>query len=227
MLSGGASFFCPSNPNAQFVTLKKNKDMDLICSITHVSTTTGCTEETFSGLGKIIYVAFPEDLASKPLCPNGGNQYNEEAFSFKPGRGAWCIFIRKNSGQIVSSPIRGAGGYETQLKFTIDRQFAVASQVLRVLKNRSDIIFFAQARDGTYYVLYNPVFGINMSNGFDSGNTSDSEYGMEVTVTSTPCKWPFYKWDGTLTLRPARKSYIMTEKGLAIFTEDLKRINLE
>lgn len=90
--------------------------------------------------------------------------------------------------------------------FTIDKDVENAAHVLRILKNRGDAIFFAENPAGGYYVVYDPTFGTEVNNNYDSGTTPDSDSGHAVTVTSNPNRYSLTTWSGTLTLKPEASS---------------------
>ena len=62
-------------------------------------------------------------------------------------------------------------------------------------------IFFAENPSGGYYVVYDPTFGTEVNNNYDSGTTPDSDSGHAVTVTSNPNRYSLTTWSGTLTLK--------------------------
>ena len=153
--------------------------MALSCDLKDIAQAASGCEEQFAGLGTQIYVAYPEDLTATPEYEENGAKFTEASFTFKSGKGAWKFRIKKQTGQITSTGNEGAKGWNVQLLFTIDKDVENASQVLRILKNRGDAIFFAEnpSEPGTYYVVYDPVFG-----------------------TSNPNRYPLCTWTGTLTL---------------------------
>ena len=162
----------------------------------------GC-EEQFAGIGNQIYVAYPEDLTAPPTYDSTKEAFSTGAFTFKEGKGAWKFRIKKQSGQITSTGNEGAKGYNVQLLFTIDKDVENAAHVLRILKNRGDAIFFAENPSGGYFVVYDPTFGTEVNNNYDSGTTPDSDSGHAVTVTSNPNRYSLTTWNGTLTVKSA------------------------
>ena len=176
--------------------------MALSCDLKDIAQAASGCEEQFAGLGTQIYVAYPEDLTATPEYEEDGAKFTEASFTFKSGKGAWRFRIKKQTGQITSTGNEGAKGWNVQLLFTIDKDVENASQVLRILKNRGDAIFFAEnpSEPGTYYVVYDPVFGTEINSNYDSGTTPDSDSGHSVTVTSNPNRYPLCTWTGTLTL---------------------------
>lgn len=193
--------------------------MELACDIMDIGTLDICPKETYSGIGHVIYVAYPEDLVEKPFYENGEAAFSLSSFVFKPGRGAYRIYIKKKSGRIQSVGYDRDKGYKVNLMFTIERALEKSSRLLRILKNREDAIFFVVRFDGGYYVVYDPVFGTKVSNSYDSGKAPDSDRGYSVTVTCDPSKYPLTKWDGTLTILKRSLSFLSTEDGRPIFTE--------
>lgn len=193
--------------------------MKLLCDITDIGTLNTCPKETYSGIGHVIYVAYPEDLVYKPLYMNCEAAFSLSSFVFKPGKGAYRIYIKKKSGQIQSIGYDGPRGYKVSLMFTVDQCLENAARVFRILKNREDAIFFVDRFDGGYYVVYDPVFGTKVSNSYDSGKTPDSDRGYSVTVTCDPSKYSLTKYDGALTILKKSLSYLSTEDGRPIFTE--------
>jgi hypothetical protein len=159
----------------------------------------GC-EEQFAGLGQNVFVAYPEYLKSTPEYDEGKAAYTAASFAFKTGYGAWKFRIKKQSAQIQATGTEGAKGYSISATFTIDRDVENAAQVLRILKNRGDAIFFFENPAGGYYVVYDPTFGTELNNNYDTGTTPDSDSGHAVTVTCNPCRYALTTWNGTLTL---------------------------
>lgn len=173
----------------------------LTCDLSDIALAAAGCEEQFSGLGNHIMAALPEDFTAPPEYDWEKGAYTESSFTFKEGKGAIKIRIKKQSGKISSPGNEGAKGYNTSLTFVIDRDVETASKVLRIMKNRGDVVFFAQRPSGGYYVVYDPTFGTEINNTFDSGDTPESESGHTVTVTSNPSIYPITPWSGTLTIK--------------------------
>ena len=173
----------------------------MACDLMDIGQAAAGCDEQFAGIGNQIYVAYPEDLASPPTYDQNRAAFVTGAFTFKPTKGAWKFRIKKQSGQISSTGNEGAKGYNVQLMFTIDKDVENAAHVLRILKNRGDAIFFAENPSGGYYVVYDPTFGTEVNNNYDSGTTPDSDSGHAVTVTSNPNRYSLTTWDGTLTIK--------------------------
>jgi hypothetical protein len=173
----------------------------MACELMDIGQAAAGCEEQFAGIGNQIYVAYPEDLTAKPQYEASKAAFTEASFAFSPGKGAWKFRIKKQSGQISSTGNEGAKGYNVQLMFTIDKDVKNAAHVLRILKNRGDAIFFAENPAGGYYVVYDPTFGTEVNNNYDSGTTPDSDSGHAVTVTSNPNRYSLTTWAGVLTLR--------------------------
>lgn len=190
----------------------------------------GCTEQ-FSGLGPNVYVAYPEDLLSRPEYDRENASFSVDSFVFREGRGAWRFRIKKHSGQIQSSGNNGARGWNVQAVFVIDRDVVKASRVLRILKNRGDAIFFFENPAGGYFVVYDPVFGTDVNSNYDSGTTPDSDSGHTVTVTCNPCLFPLVSWAGTLALFSEVPPYVpkclLLESGTAWLWENGASVLLE
>ena len=140
-------------------------------------------------------------MKAPPTYDESKAAFASGAFTFKASKGAWKFRIKKQSGQISSTGNEGAKGYNVQLMFTIDKDVENAAHVLRILKNRGDAIFFAENPSGGYYVVYDPTFGTEVNNNYDSGTTPDSDSGHAVTVTSNPNRYSLTTWDGTLTIK--------------------------
>ena len=179
---------------------------ELSCDLMDIGQAAAGCDEQFAGIGNQIYVAYPEDLTAKPVYEASKAAFTEASFAFSPGKGAWKFRIKKQSGQISSTGNEGAKGYNVQLIFTIDKDVENAAHVLRILKNRGDAIFFAENPAGGYYVVYDPTFGTEVNNNYDSGTTPDSDSGHAVTVTSNPNRYSLTTWSGTLTLKSEASS---------------------
>lgn len=176
--------------------------MALSCEIMDIAQASAGCEEQFSGLGNTVYVALPEDLTAKPEYEESGKAaYSTSAFTFDAEKGAYKIRCKKQTVQITATANEGAKGYNVQLMFTVDKDVMNAAQVFRVLKNRGDVIFFAENPAGGYYVVYDPHFGTEIANNYDTGTTPDSDMGHTVTVTCNPCPFALTSWDGTLTIK--------------------------
>ena len=175
--------------------------MALSCDLKDIGQAAQGCEEQFAGIGNQIFVAYPEDLTAPPTYNENSASFQTGSFAFNEGKGAWKIRIKKQTGQITATGNEGAKGYNVQLMFTIDKDVENAAQVLRILKNRGDAIFFAQNPSGGYYVVYDPIFGTEVNNNYDSGTTPDSDSGHAVTVTSNPNRYSLVTWDGTLTIK--------------------------
>lgn len=173
------------------------------CDLQDIAQAAAGCDEQFSGLGNHIYVAYPEDLSAAPTYDPAKAAFTEASFTFKSGKGAWDFRIKKQTGKISSTGNEGAKGYNVTLTFNIDKDVENAAQVLRILKNRGDAIFFAERPAGGYFVVYDPTFGTEINNNYDTGDTPESDSGHTVTVTSNPNRFSITTWEGTLTLKSA------------------------
>lgn len=175
---------------------------ELSCDLMDIAqAAAGCSEQ-YAGLGNTVYVALPEDLTAKPAYEEDGQAaFASTAFTFNEGKGAYKIRCKKQTVQITSTANEGARGYSVQLMFTVDKDVMNAAQVFRILKNKGDAIFFVQNPAGGYYVVYDPDFGTELVNNYDTGTTPDSDMGHTVTVTCNPCPFALTSWAGTLTVK--------------------------
>ena len=175
----------------------------LSCDLKDIAQASAGCEEQLSGLGNTVYVAYPEDLAAAPTYEENAASFASTAFKFSEGKGAWKIRCKKQSVQLTSTGNEGPKGFNVQLVFVIDRDVENASQVIRILKNRGDAIFFVEnpSVPGTYRVVYDPVAGTEINANYDSGTTPDSDSGYTVTVTSNPNRYGLTSWTGTLTIK--------------------------
>lgn len=173
----------------------------LTCELSDIALAAAGCEEQFSGLGNHIMAALPEDFTTPPEYDAETGGYSEASFTFKAGKGAVKIRIKKQSAKIASTGNEGAKGYNTSLTFVIDRDVEKASKVLRIMKNRGDIVFFAERPAGGYYVVYDPKFGNEINNSYDSGDAPESESGHTVTVTANPSIYPIVQWSGVLKIK--------------------------
>ena len=178
------------------------KPSELPCDLMDIGDAAVNCEEDFSGLGFRVYVAYPEDLNSVPDFDEGKAAFPAEAFTFKEGRGAWRINIKKRSAHIDSTGNEGAG-YSMVGTFVIDKDLENAAVVLRKLKNRGDAIFFFERLDGTYSVIYDKFAGTEIKNSFATGAQPSDEHGQTVTVTCNPCRYSDIRWTGSITLKSA------------------------
>lgn len=171
------------------------------CDLQDIALAAAGCEEQFSGLGNHVFFALPEDLTALPEYDEATGTFAESAFTFKSGKGAYKCRIKKQTAKISSTGNEGPKGYNVSFTFNIDRDVQVASKVLRIMKNRGDVIVFGQNPAGGYYVIYDPMFGTEINNNFDSGDTPESDSGHTVTVTCNPCKYPVTPWDGVLKVK--------------------------
>lgn len=161
----------------------------------------GCSEQ-YAGLGNTVYVVLPEDLEAKPEYEETGEAaFATTAFTFAATKGAYKIRCKKQTVQITSTANEGARGYNVQLMFTVDKDVMNAAKVFRILKNKGDAIFLVENPAGGYYVVYDPQFGTELVNNYDTGTTPDSDMGHTVTVTCNPCPFALTSWNGTLTIK--------------------------
>ena len=176
--------------------------MALSCDLKDIAQAAAGCEEQLSGLGNMVYVAYPEDLTATPEYSEDAATFDSSAFTFKASKGAWKIRCKKQSVQLTATGNEGPKGFNVQLVFVVDRDVENASQVIRILKNRGDAIFFVEnpSSPGTYRVVYDPVAGTEINANYDSGTTPDSDSGYTVTVTSNPNRYGLTSWTGTLTL---------------------------
>lgn len=171
------------------------------CDLKDIALAAAGCDEQFSGLGNHIYVAYPEDLTAKPAYDPAKAAFATSAFTFKSGKGAWKIRIKKQSAKISSTGNAGAKGYNVTLTFNIEKDVENAATVLRIMKNRGDVIVFAERPAGGYLVVYDPMFGTEVNSNYDTGDTPESDSGHTVTVTSNPNKYPVATWEGALTVK--------------------------
>ena len=177
--------------------------MALSCDLKDIAQAAAGCEEQLSGLGNMVYVAYPEDLQAAPTYEENSAAFASTSFKFSSGKGAWKIRCKKQSVQLTATGNEGPKGFNVQLVFVVDRDVENASQVIRILKNRGDAIFFVEnpSSPGTYRVVYDPVAGTEINANYDSGTTPDSDSGYTVTVTSNPNRYGLTSWTGTLTVK--------------------------
>ncbi len=173
----------------------------IACDMAHIGDPSKNCDDVFSGYGRKIYAVVPEDLESDLAYDAKTNSFGTSAFTFKEGKGAYIFYCKKDSVQFTSTGVENHSGYQNQLVFNIERDLDNASVILRRIKNRGDIIFLAEYREGGKFdVLWDPTSGTTFNNNYDSGTTADSDSGMSCTATCPICLFSKVYWEGTLTI---------------------------
>ena len=77
--------------------------MALSCDLKDIAQAAAGCEEQLSGLGNMVYVAYPEDLTATPEYSEDAATFDSSAFTFKPSKGAWKIRCKKQSVQLTAT----------------------------------------------------------------------------------------------------------------------------
>lgn len=175
------------------------------CTLKHVGASASKCTENYSGVGTSVYVFFPDDLTAEPAYSEEFAGFDKSSFAFKEGTGAWEIKIKKKSGKVTFESNPQGGGFNNTLTFVVNNDMETMSFINRVINNR-DTGWMVQDGSGKFYVLYDPVFAPEVSSSGDTGDTPDSDHGITITVTASPMRYGFAKWDGPITLAPANSA---------------------
>lgn len=171
------------------------------CTLRHVgASATKCTEN-YSGVGTSVYVFFPDDLTAQPTYSEEFAGFDKSSFAFTEGTGFWEIKTKKKSGKVTFESNAQGGGFNNVLTFVVNNDMETMAFIARVINNR-DTGWMVQDGSGKFYVLYDPVFSPEVSMSGDTGDTPDSDHGITVTVTASPMRYGFAKWDGVIKLAP-------------------------
>lgn len=169
------------------------------CTLKNVGNSAAKCTENYSGVGTSVYVFFPEDLTAEPAYSEELAGFDKSSFTFKEGAGAWEIKIKKKSGKVTFESNPQGGGFNNVLTFVVNNDMETMAFISRTINNR-DTGWMVADGTGKYYVLYDPVFFPDVSMSGDTGDTPDSDHGITVTVTASPMRYGFAKWEGVITL---------------------------
>ena len=91
--------------------------MALSCDLKDIAQAAAGCEEQLSGLGNMVYVAYPEDLQAAPTYEENSAAFASTSFKFTEGKGAWKIRCKKQSVQLTATGNEGPKGFNVQLVF--------------------------------------------------------------------------------------------------------------
>ena len=77
--------------------------MALSCDLKDIAQAAAGCEEQLSGLGNMVYVAYPEDLQATPTYEENSAAFASTSFKFAEGKGAWKIRCKKQSVQLTAT----------------------------------------------------------------------------------------------------------------------------
>lgn len=161
-------------------------------------TSSKCTEN-FAGVGSRVLVALVEDLESPAVWDEEAAGFTTDSFTFKANKGFSELDIKKKSGKVTFDSNGQNKGFSNVLTFVVDHNMESMAYLSRIVNN-VDCIWMVADGKGGWFVLYDPDFSTEISISGDTGDTPDSDSGITVTVTGSPMRYGFAKWNGTPTI---------------------------
>ena len=167
----------------------------MACTLKPIKRSASTCEESYSGIGTSVYVAFVEDLAAQYdySAKEDLAGFDPASFKFKDGKGFYQLDIKKKSGKVTSESNGQGKGFTNVLTFVINQSMEDMALISRAMNN-ADTLWAAADGKGGYYVIYDRNFAPEVAISADTGDTPDSDNGFTVTVTGTPMKYPLPKW---------------------------------
>lgn len=156
-------------------------------------------EESYSGIGTSVYVAFVEDLEVPADYSDALAGFDETAFQFKNGKGFYQLDIKKKTGKVTSESNGQGKGFTNVLTFVMNQSMDDMALISRAINN-VDTLWAAADGKGGYYMIYDKNFAPEVAISADTGDAPDSDNGFTVTVTGTPMRYPLPKFKGTLDI---------------------------
>ena len=160
---------------------------------------TSCTEN-FSGVGKQLFLFKGSDLAEKPTYDDASAGFSPDSFTFKEGKGAYKVDLKRQTGKVDYTSTPDGGGFTNTFTGTVASNMDKFSHLSRALNNLGD--WGAMVSDGAdgYYVIYDPNFVTTFNSEGTTGDTPDSDHGHNLTIACGPMRYPLAKWKGALTV---------------------------
>lgn len=173
----------------------------MACTLNHIKRSAKSCEESYSGIGTSVYVAFVEDLDVPVDYSDEVAGFDETAFKFKAGKGFYQLDIKKKTGKVTSESNGQGKGFSNVLTFVMNQNMNEMALISRAINN-VDTLWAAADGKGNYYMIYDKNFAPEVSISADTGDAPDSDNGFTVTVTGTPMRYPLPKFSGTLEVVP-------------------------
>ena len=177
----------------------------MACDFMNVLSGTTCAEN-FSGVGMTLYIFNANDLEKAPDYDEQNAGFTAASFAFKDGAGAYRVILKRQSGKVTSTSTPNGGGFVNTFTGVVAANMDKMSLLARTLNNNPEwgaMVGAGQDAEGnpTYYVIYDPTFGISFNMESDSGDTPESDHGHTLTISAGPMVYPMAKWTGTLTVK--------------------------
>lgn len=177
----------------------------MACVLKHIKNTSQNCSESFSGVGTRVYVALIEDLETPGVWSEEFAGFEPDSFTFKAGKGFYELDIKKKSGKVTFESNPQGGGFNNVLTFVMNNNMDQMAYILRTINN-VDTCWLVSDGKGGFYALYDPEFAPEVTSSGDTGDTPDSDRGITMTVTASPARYPFAKWNGTPTIAPTEEA---------------------
>ena len=178
----------------------------MACNLkTNVGYGTNACTENFSGVGGEAFIFMKEDLAAAPAYSETDNTFSADAFSFKEGKGAYRVKLKKQVNSVTWSNNPNSGGYTVTGTFIVADDMDTMAFNGRTLNNLGGdwgVMIPKSTADGSeeYYVIYNHQFGLStFTVEGTTGDAPDSDHGHTYTVAATMFYGPT-TWAGSLKL---------------------------
>ena len=171
----------------------------MACTLKHIKRSAQSCEESYSGIGTSVYVAFVEDLEVPVDYSDEVAGFDETAFKFKAGKGFYQLDIKKKTGKVTSESNGQGKGFSNVLTFVMNQNMDDMALISRAINN-VDTLWAAADGKGSYYMIYDKNFAPEVAISADTGDAPDSDNGFTVTVTGTPMRYPLPKFSGTLDI---------------------------
>ena len=177
----------------------------MACVLKHIKNTSQNCSESFSGVGTRVYVALIEDLETPGVWSEEFAGFEPDSFTFKAGKGFYELDIKKKSGKVTFESNPQGGGFNNVLTFVMNNNMDQMAYILRTINN-VDTCWLVSDGKGGFYALYDPEFAPEVTSSGDTGDTPDSDRGITMTVTASPARYPFAKWNGTPTIASSEEA---------------------
>jgi len=169
------------------------------CQFVNVGGAAASCIENFSGIGTSVYVFSGDDLATANLSP----EYEDEKAEYTPasfdGVALHRIVIKSQSGKVTHQSNANAGGFNNIFTGLVANDMEKMALMARTMNNLQNWGLLVPDGAGKMYVIYAKDFDLKFEMSGDTGDTPDSDHGHTLTVTAGPCRYPFVKWDGSVT----------------------------
>lgn len=171
----------------------------MACSFIDVGGTAQSCQENYSGIGTSVYIFSGEALDAASLTPTYDESKAEYTAASFDGLTVNRIVIKSQSGKVTYTSNPNAGGFNNIFTGVVANDMEKMSLMERTMNNLTNWGLLVPDGSGKMYVIYAKDFDLQFSAEGDTGDTPDSDHGHTLTVTAGPCRYPFVKWDGSVT----------------------------